>query len=221
VSDLLHELREWLLKEHSGTVDADRLTVIQSALEGLVSAGVPGAVVELGCYRGAMALWMRAVLDSAGDPDREIHVYDSFQGLPSPGMHDHGQLPMGPLVASVDNVVDTHVLQGRPVPTIHPGWFADTLPTRLPAQVAFAYLDGDFYDSILASLIHCVPRLANGALLVVDDYADPVANPRAWGGAPGVKKACDAYFGTPSPIRVVVGEEDLALGVYRHWWDGC
>ncbi|MEV5437183.1 NUDIX domain-containing protein [Streptomyces sp. NPDC052682] len=52
----LKDLQEWLLREHSGTVCADRLSVIAGELADMTARGVPGAVVELGCYRGAMAL---------------------------------------------------------------------------------------------------------------------------------------------------------------------
>ncbi len=88
-------------------------------------------------------------------------------------------------------------------------------PSReLPDEIAFAYLDGDFYDSTLTGLTHCVTRLVPTGVLLVDDYADTAVNPRAWDGLPGVKRACDAYFGAPSPVTVV-GEGDLAFGRYE------
>jgi O-methyltransferase len=83
-------------------------------------------------------------------------------------------------------------------------------------MIAFGYLDGDFYESITESLRHCLPRMAPGGLLVIDDYADIEANPRAWNGLPGVKKACDDYFGPDSPIEPVISDSDLPMGIYRH-----
>lgn len=211
----LAALRDWLLAEHHNTVDADRLTVIAAQLQHVVITGVEGAVVEVGCYRGAMALWMRAVLDELGDTARPIHVYDSFAGLPAPGDQDSDHLGEGELVSTPEEVVATHAAWDKPSPIIHPGWFADTLPGELPGEIAFGYLDGDLYDSIHVSLTHCIPRLSGGGGLVIDDYADTVANPKAWNGLPGVKRACDDYFGTPSPIEVLVGDGDLAFGLYR------
>ncbi|MFB6528974.1 TylF/MycF/NovP-related O-methyltransferase [Streptomyces sp. NPDC056399] len=211
----LKDLREWLLREHSGTVCTDRLRVVANELADMTACGLPGAVVELGCYRGAMALWIRCVLDSLGDRDREIHVYDSFQGMPTPGTEDSDHLAAGELRSSPDDVRATHAAWGRPAPVIHPGWFDETLPKELPDEIAFAYLDGDFYDSTLTGLTHCVTRLMPTGVLFVDDYADTAVNPRAWDGLPGVKRACDAYFGTPSPVTAVVGEGDLAFGRYE------
>lgn len=215
MNDSLNELRDWLVTEHWGSVDPDRLTTISDQLTRLVTARVPGEVVEIGCYRGAMALWMRAVLDSLGDT-RAIHVYDSFQGLPAPGVFDSDHLVQGDLVATTDDVENTHRHWKKPAPTMHPGWFSETLPACLPDSVAFAYVDGDFYDSIMISLEHCLPRLVPGGTLIVDDYADTAINPKAWDGLPGVKKACDDYFGTPSPLRVLFGEGDLAFGLYEN-----
>lgn len=212
---LLKNLREWLLREHSGTVCADRLSVIADELAALTARGLPGAVVELGCYWGAMALWIRSVLDSLGDCDREIHVYDSFQGMPAPGAEDSDHLAAGELWSSPDDVRATHAAWGRAAPVIHPGWFDETLPTELPDEIAFAYLDGDFYASTLTGLTHCIPRLAPTGVLLIDDYADTAVNPRAWDGLPGVKRACDGYFEAPSPVTVLFGDGDLAFGRYE------
>lgn len=211
----LSALRGWLLAEHANTVDADRLTAIAVQLRHMLKDGVEGAVVEVGCYQGAMALWMRAVLDELGDKDRPIHIYDSFAGLPAPGDRDSNHLGEGDLVSMPADVVTTHAAWHKPSPVIHPGWFADTLPDQLPETIAFGYLDGDFYDSIHVSLAHCVPLLSHRGTLIIDDYADTVVNPKAWNGLPGVKRACDDYFGTPTPVEVLVGDGDLAFGLYR------
>jgi O-methyltransferase len=210
----LTELHDWLLEHHGDTVDADRLPAIRTEIEHLATRQVPGAVVELGCYQGAMALWMRAVLDSTGQHRRPIHVYDSFQGLPEHGTRDPDLFEAGYLRAEPEQVLTLHDRWGRTPPMIHPGWFAATLPDQLPDQIAFAYLDGDYYDSIHTCLTACVPRMAPGGTLIVDDYADLEANPKAWNGLPGVKAACEDYFRTPAPLEVIIGDGDLAFGRY-------
>ncbi|MER7432305.1 TylF/MycF/NovP-related O-methyltransferase [Nonomuraea rubra] len=67
-------------------------------------------------------------------------------------------------------------------PVIHPGRLADALPGALPEQITFAYLDVDRYDATLTALRACVPRLAPGAVLLLDDHADLPASRAA---APG------------------------------------
>jgi O-methyltransferase len=215
VREHLHDVHEWLLKEHSGTVCVDRLHAISGELARIHELGIPGSVVEMGSYRGAMALWMRCILDALGDQTREVHVYDSFAGMPCPGPQDSAHLAAGELVSAPEDVCAIHDAWGKRPPQIHPGWFDETLPDGLPTDVSFAYLDGDFYASTLTGLRHCVPRLVPGGALVADDYADTAVNPRAWDGLPGVKRACDAYFGSPSPMTVVVGDGDLAFGRYE------
>ncbi|MFC5187974.1 TylF/MycF/NovP-related O-methyltransferase [Actinomadura harenae] len=207
-------VRDWLLTEQAGTVCADRLNVMDDELRRLIGHRVDGAIVELGCYRGAMALWIRCVLDRLGDRRREVHVYDSFAGMPAPGDHDSDHLAQGELCSAPQDVLDTHSRWGRPPPTIHAGWFEQTLPSELPPAIALAYLDGDFYDSTLIGLRACVPRLAPAGVLLLDDYADTAANPKAWDGLPGVKRAADDFFGLPSPVEAVIGDGDLAFGRY-------
>lgn len=207
-------LRSWLLAEHDGTVCADRLDVIFETLRQIQTDGVEGDFAELGCFKGAMALWQRAVLDELSGPARTIHVFDSFAGLPAPTGADSDYLCAGDLVASPADVLAIHHKWTKQPPVIHPGWFEDILPARLPERIAFAYLDGDLYTSITTSLTHCVPRLAQRGRLIIDDYADLDENPRAWNGLPGVKRASDDFFGIPSPITVLAGEGDLAFGLY-------
>ncbi|WP_225102164.1 TylF/MycF/NovP-related O-methyltransferase [Streptomyces sp. CoH27] len=211
--DSLDELHQWLLREHGETVDPDRLGHVRREVERVVAAGVPGAVVELGCFRGAMTLWIRSVLDSLGD-DRPVHVFDSFEGLPDTTEEDEIVMPLGAMSAGQAEVAATFEIWHKTPPLMYPGWFEDTLHTQLPEQIAFGYLDGDLYTSTVVSLAECIPRLAPGGSVILDDYADPEANPRTVVKFPGVKLACDEYFGLPSPVEVLIGEGDLAYGRY-------
>jgi O-methyltransferase len=51
----------------------------------------------------------------------------------------------------------------------------------LPDKIAFAFLDGDFYESIRDSLRLVGPRMSEGGVIVVHDYTNPAL--------PGVRKA--------------------------------
>ena len=53
-------------------------------LQRVVAADVPGYVVELGCYEGETTGQLRRLLDALGQRDRELHVYDSWEGVPLP-----------------------------------------------------------------------------------------------------------------------------------------
>jgi O-methyltransferase len=160
--------------------------------------------VELGCYKGATAAFLTKCIMYAMNTgnvltgDRwELHVYDSFEGLPEHSPEDFGTKSLaaqGQVCASQDDVIETfaarfglpHGHAGKPLPIIHPGWFAETLPAQLPKYIAFAHLDGDLYSSIKISLEHVWPRMIPGGVIVIDDYN--------FLSIPGCKRAADEFF---------------------------
>jgi O-methyltransferase len=177
--------------------------------------GVPGDLVELGCHQGESSVLIQKIIDYY-DPSRRLHVYDSFQGLPATHAPD-GDTPysQGQLQAARETVVDNFRRYGLREPEIHAGWFEDTLPGGLPERIAFAYLDGDLYESIKVSLEHVYPRLSRGAICLIDDYADTSIYPEAWNLLPGVKAACDEFFaGKPEKISFIYSA-DMSHGYFR------
>ena len=65
-------------------VGVKRLTSLRDCVTTVVREGVPGDLLEAGTWRGGSAIYMRAVLEALGDPDRTVWVADSFQGVPPP-----------------------------------------------------------------------------------------------------------------------------------------
>ncbi len=203
-----------IAEENPWMTDDDRLVNIYWALSQLLVFEVPGAVVEVGSHSGSTAAFLQMIIDHF-DTSRELHVYDSFEGMPEPGPED-AYLIKGDRAATVDDLKKTFAHYGVKVPEIHRGWFHETLPAGLPQTIAFAYLDGDFYDSITVSLEHVWPRLSPGGLVLVDDYADLECSPRAWAKLPGVKLACDDFFvDKESKPFTLVGTTDLAFACIR------
>ncbi|MBH1937470.1 class I SAM-dependent methyltransferase [Streptomyces sp. AV19] len=203
-----------LAAENPNMSDLDRLTNLYWALCSVVRSGTPGDVVELGCNAGRTSVLLEMVLEAEG-ADRTLHLYDSFDGLPAPSEADR-YLKQGDCRATEADVLATFERWNLRPPRVHAGWFEETLPRHLPDRVAFAYLDGDFYESIRTGLAHVWPRLSAGGSLLVDDYCDRELSPRAWDGLPGVKKACDDFFAdVPASRRVLVGVGDLAFAEFR------
>lgn len=203
-----------LATQNSAMSDIERLNAIYWALSTNLIHRVPGTVVELGCNAGLTSIWLAQIIQDH-DPGRELHLFDSFEGLPDAGAHD-AYLKKGDCRASLGDVKLNFENWNLPLPQIHQGWFEDTLPGGCPPLIAFAYLDGDFYDSITTSLEHVYPRLAPGGVILIDDYCDLDVNPRAWDGLPGVKKACDDYFGPGcAQLSVLGGVGDLSMAMIR------
>lgn len=156
--------------------------------------GVEGDFVELGCHAGQSAALLQHIIDGY-DGNRELHVYDSFEGLPELTTEDGkttiynkgwGTIPEQALLTNFEQ----HSLQP---PVVHVGFFKDTLPTGLPDTIAYAHLDGDLYESIKTSLEYVYPRLSKGAICLIDDYCNPEIH-SCWNELPGVKQACDEYL---------------------------
>ena len=158
----------------SKQINPAQLTSILRELQYALAASSAGAVVEFGCYIGTTSLFIRRLLDMV-DENRPFHVYDSFQGLPPKSTQDASpagsQFRAGELAASKKQFVHEFQKARLVPPLIHKGWFAEMTPTDVPASIAFAFLDGDFYESIRDSLRLVLPRLTNHATVVIDDYA--------------------------------------------------
>jgi predicted O-methyltransferase YrrM len=127
-------------------------------LDALTRAPREGIVVELGVRHGVSTRWL-----AGAAPQSVVHGFDAFEGLPeawqgkAPGLFaTAGELPEVP----------THV-------SLHPGWFADTLPRFVAAlrePVRLLHVDSDLYASAKLGLELFGPHLAPGAVIVFDEY---------------------------------------------------
>lgn len=142
---------------------------------------VPGDVCEFGCNEGATSrLLAKEIL---AEPDRRLWLFDSFEGLPAPtekdrliddiaGLGDMARY-QGQMRAREDQVRDKLALVPFPEARtrIVKGWIDKTLALPdVPSQIAFAYVDFDFYEPIRLAL-HFLDRVMPvGGFVVVDDY---------------------------------------------------
>jgi O-methyltransferase len=82
-----HQGRDWLTIGSYTTIGIQRLDNVQHLIETVLREGMPGDLCECGVWRGACAIFMRAVLDYAGDRSRSVWVADSFASLPKPDVN--------------------------------------------------------------------------------------------------------------------------------------
>lgn len=160
--------------------------------------GVKGDYVEFGCYKGDTSLLLAEVIREK--EGKRLWIYDSFEGLPEKTEEDNSVLGEnfrgGELAVTKREVKERFLRAGLPVPKIKKGWFSDLTEVDLPERIAFAFLDGDFYESIKDSLRLVEPRMSEGGVIVIHDYNNPAL--------PGVKKAAEEIMGDKS-VRVVQG----------------
>lgn len=186
----------------SDQVSEREVSIVLRELQSTLNRNVEGDVVEFGCYVGTTSVPMAKVLART---DRTLYLYDSFDGLPVKTEEDESpagmQFQQGELRATKKQLIINLKQAGVPIPRITKGWFSDLTIDDVPPQIAFAFLDGDYYYSVKDPLRLIAPRLAPGAVIVVDDYANEAL--------PGAAKAVDEWV-RPRGLSVKV-EQSLAI----------
>lgn len=115
-----------------------------------------GMVLEFGVAEGHSIRELASVF-----PDRAIHGFDSFEGLPE---YWRPEFPEGTFKCDVPDV-PANV-------TLHKGLFNETLPGFLnsnPDPIAFLHLDADLYSSTSYVLEQVESRIVNGAIIIFDE----------------------------------------------------
>lgn len=182
------------------------IAVVLRELEKILIANVEGAVVEFGCYSGTTSLFIRRLLDEYKD-SREFHVYDSFAGLPPKSERDQNAAGVdfvaGELAASKRQFLENFKRAGLQPPVAHKGWFSQLQASDMPLAIAFAFLDGDFYESIKDSLRLVWPRLSDKAVVLIHDYKRETL--------PGVAIAVEEFVGKKHLSQAVQCEANIGI----------
>lgn len=168
-----------------------------------------GDFVEFGCYKGDTSLMLAELLveksveklgKSGGKPAKKLWIYDSFEGLPEKSAADESVMGVnfraGELFITKREVKERFLRAGLPVPVIKKGWFSELGEEDVPERITFAFLDGDFYESIRDSLRLVGPRMSEGGVIVVHDYTNPAL--------PGVRKAVEEWQGVNNVKTVLL-----------------
>jgi O-methyltransferase len=184
-----------------------RLQSLIDAVRYCVKRPIPGAFAECGVWRGGSVLAMVLTLQELGVRDRDIHLYDTFEGMTAPTEADvspvsepaletwkraqgEGGRPwkefFDPEQFNEEQVRKTLLSTGYPAERLHlvKGPVEQTLPGSAPEQLALLRLDTDWYESTRHELEHLYPRLCDGGVLIIDDY----------GHSEGARRAVDEYF---------------------------
>lgn len=139
---------------------------------------VPGETAECGVLLGATSFLICAANEKRS---RVHHVFDSFEGLSRPGGRDGAHWDAGALAVAEDEV--RRMLAGFERVEYHAGW----IPTRFPEvedrRFSFVHVDVDLYEPTRDSVAFFYPRLADGGILVCDDYGQSTC--------PGATRAVD------------------------------
>lgn len=169
--------RDWPLHGLS-MAGLHRLRDARACVESVVSDGVSGDVIEVGCWRGGASILMRATLDTLGEDDRTVWVADSFAGFPMPDLErypEDGELEdlslFDFLAAPLEDVKQNFDRLGlsKGIRFV-PGFFDETLPGLGDRRWSVVRLDGDTYESTKLALESLYGGLSTGGYLIIDDY---------------------------------------------------
>jgi hypothetical protein len=122
-----------------------------------------------------------------GESDRDLHLYDTFAGMPEATERDRrhdGRLATELMatapttsklwaIADVDDVQAGMAETGYPSARVHlhPGRVEETIPAQAPQEIALLRLDTDWYASTRHELEHLYRRVPSGGVVLFDDYA--------------------------------------------------
>jgi len=180
----------------------ERLHTLIHAVRYLVKNNVPGDIVECGVWKGGSMMAAIKVLQSLQDEQRNIYLYDTYEGLPAPGQEDtkiDGTIATEAFErykinegasewcrSEIQEVKQAVYTTGYDSAKVHfiKGKVEDTVPGTVPEKIALLRLDTDWYGSTKHELVHLWPRLVQGGVLILDDYG-------SWLGA---QKAVDQYI---------------------------
>lgn len=118
-----------------------------------------GAFVEFGVYQGGSAVKLAEVATKQG---RELHLFDTFTGIPFVGKFD--QQPLGDFSDTSAEAVKELI----PSAVMHVGVFPETMPKKFP-KVAFLHIDADQYQSYVDAIRIFRPLMVPGGVMWFDD----------------------------------------------------
>jgi O-methyltransferase len=181
---------------------AERLFALVQAVQYVLTANIPGSIVECGVWRGGSMMAAAQVLQDCQISDRDLYLFDTYEGMVEPTEVDVNlshKIAFDEFAkrkintassdwchASLDEVRENIAKTGYDLNRIHfiKGKVEDTIPQAAPDTIALLRLDTDWFESTRHELIHLYPRLVSGGVLIIDDYGH-------WQGA---RKATDEFL---------------------------
>jgi hypothetical protein len=153
----------------SGTVYKAHLAMALKLFE--IPPEVPGVVMECGTWKGASATNLSLICRIIG---RELHIYDSFEGLPVSELGDREAkyYQPGDYCGTLEEVKANIAKHGAiECCRFVKGWFNETLPLA-HEPVVLAFLDVDYEASLETCVRYIWPRLVDHGYLFTDEMVN-------------------------------------------------
>jgi O-methyltransferase len=155
--------------EFNNSGDLARLYMLCQNLKALDERATPGALAELGVYKGNSAKILHLV-----SPTRKLYLFDTFEGFDAGDINaETHQLPVSNQAFRDTSLEAVQVFVGVDPNIIYcKGRFPETTIKVEPAeQFALAHIDCDLGKPVTAALEFFYPRMSPGGLIIVHDYS--------------------------------------------------
>ncbi|MDX1976966.1 MAG: TylF/MycF/NovP-related O-methyltransferase [Pseudanabaenaceae cyanobacterium bins.68] len=224
--DIDSDARAILTKVRNYTMTSiERQIALIDATRYIVKNNISGDFVECGVWKGGSMMAVAYCLQSLGELDRNLYLYDTFEGMTEPSDKDvsHSNVKASVLLSkslkadqssiwcysSLDEVKSNIQSTGYDPSKVFliKGKIEETIPKYIPQKVALLRLDTDWYESTLHELRHLFPLLVSGGVLIIDDYGH-------W---QGCRQAVDEYI-AENKIKIFLNRIDYTgrIGIALH-----
>lgn len=149
-----------------------------------LTRNVEGDTAELGVYYGASSeLFLNEIVNQA----KVHHMFDSWEGLSTPGSFDGNFWKKNDLNSSFKICKKNLKHFDKKKKVYYKGWIPDTFnEVNSKINFSFIHFDLDLYEPTKLGLEFFYNKLNRGGIIVFDDYTFTTC--------PGVKKAVDDFF---------------------------
>lgn len=183
--------------------DMSRYYFLNLACDQLIKEGITGDVAELGVYKGNSAYYLARLARGLGTT---AYLFDTFEGF------DERDLVGRDDRADVNSFSDTSLARvrkfvGEENVRYVEGYFPQSLAAvQEDPRFCLVHIDCDLYAPFKDALEYFYPRLVEGGMLVMHDYAS-----YTW---EGVETAVDAFF-KDKPERPILIPDKSGTAVIR------
>lgn len=161
----------------------------------LAARKIGGDFAEVGVANGATAK-----IISVFKGNKELHLFDTFEGVPFVSKEDDPSIVPGVCKSSLEFVQNN--LKGEENIRFYKGIFPDTAAPISERKFSFVNLDVDIYQTTKDALDFFYPRMSKGGIILSHDYSY----------YDGVKKAFDEFFvDKPEPIIALCESQCLVV----------
>ena len=189
--DFYSLLRDTRAKTNVVLRDGEAYSIYAGVLE---TAKIAGVIAEVGVFKGGSASLISAVKG-----DRELHLFDTFEGLPAIHSEHDPDFREGTFKGTLEEV--QAVLAGVKNIQFHKGLFPSSAGGLEYLRFSFVHIDVDLYESTKGCLEWFYPRMSPGAMLISHDFVDIA----------GVRKAFREFFTDKPEILIELTGTQVAF----------